>query len=94
MTDNIENEAMAEMPRYKCHKEVWALKIKLIGVCEEDGSGLIAPEDRGYSAFEVSPEYMAKHNPKHGGYYVVYANGYKSYSPANAFEAGYVRVGS
>lgn len=87
-----------EMPRYKCHKEVWALQIKLIGVNEADGSGLITPEEAGYAAFKVSKEYMDKHKPQPGGYYVVYKGGYKSFSPAEALEDGYskmsnVRVG-
>ena len=35
---------------------------------------------------------MDRHKPKAGGYYVVYDDGYKSYSPAKAFEEGYVRI--
>jgi hypothetical protein len=35
---------------------------------------------------------MTKHAPEVGGYYVVYADGYKSYSPAKAFEDGYTQV--
>lgn len=81
--------AQAEMPKYKSHKEVWALKIKMIGTNQADGSGLITPEDAGYAAFEVSAEYLEKHKPHPGGYYVVYADGYKSFSPAEAFESGY-----
>ena len=85
----MSDQASMELPKYKCHKEVWALKIKMIGVNSQDGSGLITPEDKRYSAFEVSAEYMAKHNPVYGGYYVVYPDGYKSFSPAEAFEGGY-----
>lgn len=81
----------AELPKYKCHKEVWALKILLVGVAES-GAGLITPVNRNYAAFEVSAEYMKKHNPKHGGYYVVYEDGYKSFSPAEAFEGGYTAI--
>lgn len=80
-----------EMPKYKSHKEVWALKIKMFGVAP-DGSGLITPEDEGYAAFEVSKEYLEKHKPARGGYYVVYSDGYKSFSPAEAFEDGYTRI--
>ena len=32
---------------------------------------------------------MEKHKPHAGGYYVVYDDGYKSFSPAKAFEEGY-----
>ena len=35
---------------------------------------------------------VEKHNPEAGGYYVVYEDGYKSFSPAKAFEEGYTRI--
>ena len=91
--------AQAEMPRYVCHKEVHALKIERIefdtdkakedGDRETDGSAMIFPEDKSYAPFKVNHEYVRKHNPKAGGYYVVYDDGYKSWSPADAFESGY-----
>ncbi len=73
------------MPKYKCHKEVWALKIKSIH------NLTMTPEDPNYAPFDLPLEYVSKHEPVAGGYYVVYADGYKSYSPAKAFEGGYVR---
>lgn len=85
-----------EMPKYKCHKEVWALKIKDIGYHgdSENGTtgGRITPADEGFAPFEVSGEYMNKHKPEIGGYYVVYEDGYKSYSPAEPFESGYTQL--
>lgn len=86
-----------EMPRYLCHKEVWALKIASIDQAPasqvaEGGSWLIQPADDGYAAFEVPHSWYAKHFPQPGGYYVVYADGYKSYSPAKAFEEGYTPI--
>lgn len=81
-----------EMPRYKCHKEVWALKIKTIDYNREDGSATITPAEPGYAPFVVTELYMAKHKPEVGGYYVVYQGGYKSYSPADAFEDGYTLI--
>lgn len=119
----------AEMPRYKSHKHVWALKVKAItkelACCENSGGivcgepasahtleaargdvgldhafiagtfdvpgAIITPEDEGFAPFAVGEEYMDKHNPQVGGYYVVYADGYKSWSPAQAFEEGYTR---
>lgn len=74
------------MPRYRCHKEVSALKIKSIEGNE------ITPEDEGFAPFLVEKEYLQKHNPKAGGYYVVYADGYVSFSPAGAFEDGYTKI--
>ena len=87
-----------EMPRYSCHKKVWALKIKEIVLDsdkaneenrETDGSAMITPVKEGYAPFRVDHEYLRKHTPQVGGYYVVYSDGYKSFSPAEAFEGGY-----
>lgn len=87
-----------EMPRYKCHKEVHALKIKKIevGVWSDEKaeySYIITPEEEGYGAFDVEEAFIDKHDPQPGGYYVVYKDGYTSYSPAEAFEDGYTRIG-
>jgi hypothetical protein len=102
-TVNDMNESAAspsrEMPRYKCHKEVWALKIKSIEQAPADqeranagGDWYIVPEEEGYARFLVGhDDYIKKHMPEAGGYYVVYDDGYKSYSPAKAFEEGYTR---
>jgi len=96
----MENAAM-EMPKYRSHKEVWALKIKEIvfdsdlakGVNREtDGSATITPEEKGYALFKVDQAYVTKHRPKVGGYYVVYKDGYESWSPADAFEGGYTKI--
>lgn len=93
--------AQIEMPRYKCHKEVHALKIQAVVLNsviaaisgdEPDGSALIVPAEEGYAEFRVPAEYVRKHNPQAGGYYVVYDDGYASFSPAGAFEAGYTRL--
>ena len=92
---NMNNEAMTEMPKYTCHKKVWALKIQAIELeanSAEDGTAIIRPAEEGYAPFVVSREYMEKHKPEAGGYYVVYEGGYKSFSPAKAFEDGYTRI--
>jgi hypothetical protein len=81
------------MPRYQCNKKVSALKIKSIDFGKSSKSGAyIMPEDRNYSRIYVDSNYLEKHNPKAGGYYVVYKDGYKSYSPAEAFEEGYTII--
>ena len=94
--------ASAEMPHYQSHKQVWALKIAAIdydadrarvdGNRETDGSAYITPADPRYATFKVDMTYVRKHQPKVGGYYVVYKDGYKSFSPAEAFEEGYTRI--
>jgi hypothetical protein len=98
MIQNVpDNQVISELPRYKCHKKVWALKIKAIEYDRDmdraenrdtDGSALITPED-GYMRFRVNRDYVDKHKPEVGGYYVVYEDGYKSFSPEQAFVAGY-----
>lgn len=89
-----DTNAQMEMPKYSCHKKVWALKIKHINDVTENDEGIGASlvfEEEGFSAIDVSDEYMEKHKPDKGGYYVVYKDGYKSFSPADAFEGGYTR---
>ena len=89
------------MPQYQSHKKVWALKIKHIALDstaaqsearETDGSAMIEPADPGYAPFRVDHTYMNKHKPEVGGYFVQYADGYKSFSPAKAFEEGYTKI--
>lgn len=98
------------MPRYQCHKKVWALKIASIEIIQPtieeieailngpEGAGenmagaIITPADQGFAPFGVPKSYVDKHNPEAGGYYVVYDDGYKSFSPAKAFEDGYTRL--
>ncbi len=80
-----------EMPKYECHKKVWALKIAGI-VGDQHGGVYFQPAEEGYGKVPLTPEYVAKHKPEVGGYYVVYEDGYKSFSPASAFESGYTRL--
>ena len=94
----MDNAPQREMPKYQSHKQVWALKIADIVVFDEgdeitDSSyAVITPAEEGYAPFRVSAEYLRKHYPKRGGYYVRYQDGYESWSPADAFEGGYTRI--
>lgn len=95
------------MPQYQCHKKVWALKIKQVIVhahpdpnyddkvwfaSPEFQGGHLFIEDDGFAPIAFDADWFRKHNPEIGGYYVVYEDGYKSYSPAKAFEEGYTRI--
>jgi len=126
------------LPRYKCHKEVQAVKIlDLIpsthapcefmyngtaqcgyqpNECMHTNSTLPTIPDLGrheyisqgmndprvaffikhdVAGLEDIPltwEFMERHKPQRGGYFVVYDNGYESYSPAKPFEDGYTRI--
>lgn len=79
----------AEMPAYRSHKRVNALKITKLDF-HDNGADLLAD---GFDPWTVDAEYV-RINPKLsvGGYYVVYEDGYRSYSPARAFEDGYTRI--
>lgn len=84
---------MTNIPRWKCHKEVNAFKIgqidyKLIHV---DGSAVLTNDD-GSIIVKVNANYMDKHKPELNGYYVLYDDGYQSFSPAKAFEDGYTEI--
>lgn len=86
-----EPQVAREMPRYQSHKEVHALKIAKIDPVDLD-MALITPAEDGYAPFHVDMAYILKHNPQVGGYYVVYEDGYRSWSPAAAFEKGYTLI--
>ena len=88
-------QAEQEMPKYKCHKVVHALQIEKIDHVNTptiDGGTIIHPVEEGFAPFWVDNHYLAKHNPQEGGYYVVYPDGYKSFSPKEAFEGGYISL--
>ena len=80
-----------ELPKYRCHKKVWALKIKEIDH-KPGGGAVIHSTEKEYAPFKVTHGYMLKHNPVSGGYYVKYQDGYESFSPAKEFEDGYVKI--
>ena len=93
----MSQDESSEMPRYRSHKEVHALKIlevrdNTLADQDRDGSRIIVPVDEGFAPFSVDREYVRKHAPQAGGYYVVYEDGYKSWTPAEAFEKGYTRI--
>lgn len=86
---------LVKLPRYRCHKEVWALKIKEVLSGRADGEGpgcTLVFEDATYAPHSVDEAFAHKHNPQAGGYFVCYRDGYQSFSPAEAFEQGYTRV--
>lgn len=85
------SNAKSQLPKYQCHKQVRAFKIAQITKgCEECGDGSILIPEGGINAgFMVQKDWMEKHSPEVGGYYVVYDSDYSSYSPADAFESGY-----
>lgn len=86
----MNNVPMVEIPKYVCHKEVRAAKItKLLTGIGGSEVTLMLGEIGGCVSMDL--DWVEKHKPKVGGYYVVYADGYTSYSPATPFESGYTK---
>lgn len=87
-----------QFPRWKCHKEVGAVKIAEIrdyhqeGLSGSPGAILVSEKYPSVISIAVDSAYLAKHKPEVGGYFVFYEDGYQSFSPAKAFEGGYTRV--
>ena len=83
------------MPRYKCHKIVHALKITACDSTMHDGMTLYFSTEDGIDPIEIAeadvePFLNLKDSDK--GYYVLYEDGYFSWSPTKAFEEGYTRL--
>ncbi len=85
-------ERLPEMPKYRCHKVVRALRIGLVELNPVTGEGILHPTDAGYTAINVTQGFMDQHRPGTGGYYVKYEDGYKSYRPAKAIKDGYTLI--
>lgn len=85
-------ENSREMPRYRSHKVVHALKIKAVELRADGGD--LYPADEGYAPFEVSADWLSRYkgNADDSGYYVVYDGGYASWSPTKAFRDGYTLI--
>src|SRR5258707_1011441 len=81
-----------EMPRYVSHKKVWALEIATVATYPDQSHKLSFADD-GYASLEIpaSSDLFARYQPRGGDFYVVYADGYKSFSPRKAFLEGYTR---
>ena len=88
-----QKQPQREMPKYKCTKIVSALKIKGIDIPGSVGA-FISPEEEGFATFQTSLEWRERFKGSESdlGYYVVYEDGYTSWSPTKAFEEGYVRI--
>ncbi len=80
-----------DLPTYLCRKTVRAAKINKVLLFADSSTTavlVVHPNDKKIS---VGPDYLAKHKPRAGGYYVLYKDGYESWSPAKAFEEGYTK---
>lgn len=88
---------VVRLPRWKCHKEVSAARIARI-ITHVDGSAdLIVVLDEtatgvSKTSIAVTPSWMERFKPEVNGFYVLYNDGYASFSPAKAFLEGYTRI--
>lgn len=79
------------MKTYKSHKTVKAAKI--IAFQATLGGAKLGLDNN--DIVTVDGRWLDKHSGEHdlvGGYYVMYADGYTSWSPAEAFEQGYAEL--
>lgn len=84
-------DAAVEIPQYRSHKIVRAAKITAFRENGEPSMPDLVLGEIGGIVTMLS-DWHVKHQPQVGGYYVVYDDGYQSFSPAKAFEEGYTRV--
>ena len=86
---------MSGLASYRCHKVVNAGKIS--GISSAVGTDSYLHFYNGHKELVVD-SWVLKHRPGEddfslvGGYFVVYEDGYKSWSPAKAFEEGYTLI--
>lgn len=95
LTEGVRRElAQKAMPRYQSHKKVWALKIADLEWEPSSGVGTITPAEEGYTTFQTRPGWADKFDgsTEDLGYFVMYQDGYESWSPTKAFEEGYTRL--
>lgn len=90
MQHTLTPEQLANLPEFKCHKVVRATKIRTVHASNPRAVDMLEV-DHFPELLELEDGWVTKHTPEVGGYLVVYADGYMSYSPAKAFEAGYTR---
>lgn len=81
----------SNMPLYVSHKEVHALEISGLGDYGPDGRVITFTDG---SSRTIKREVFARYTPAPGDFYVVYRDGYESFSPRQEFLDGYtVRPG-
>jgi hypothetical protein len=94
MVEEMKTHQMAEMPRYKCHKQVWALQIASVSHNTTTIWRRLAFVEKGHAPLVVDGSLFSRYTPEPGDYYVVYADGYDElgarwyviFSPKKAFE--------
>ena len=87
-----------EMPQYRCHKVVRAAKITGLSTDDSIWATKTPNEVVEITLGEIqgvwvtTAQWCREHKAQIGGYLVQYEDGYRSYSPAKAFEEGYTKL--
>lgn len=95
--DQTAIEVPDALTSYLCHKTVQAMRIERIESGTEEGQNdwvLFGKDADGDVAIHAPHAWRVRFKPEVGGYVVRYEDGYVSYSPAKAFEAGYTVLGN
>lgn len=85
---------LPKLPRWRCHKVVSAVKIGAMNI-NADGSAVIQPSANEAPTFRTCAGWEERYkdpNFDDPGYFVLYDDGYQSWSPTEAFENGYTRM--
>lgn len=77
-----------ELPLYKSHKTVRALEVASVTEGGPRGRNVFFKDDS-YDPVLCPAEMFARYMPVPGDFYVVYDDGYQSFSPRKAFVEGY-----
>lgn len=88
MQHTLSPEQLGKLPEFKCHKIVRATKIRAVHASSPPEVDMLEV-DHLPELVHLEDDWVSRHQPEAGGYLVVYADGYMSYSPAGAFEKGY-----
>lgn len=84
-----------ELPSYRSIKSVKAAKITRLNRTQDEPATVVTVDaGRWPMDIQVPDSWLQKHEPQVGGYFVVYQDGYCSYSPSGPFEKGHIRIDS
>lgn len=78
----------SKLPVFQCHKRVRAGQIRAYEIDQDGVKATIWLDD--LPGMVISAGVFARGRPSPGDYFVVYDDGYQSWSPRAAFEDGYL----
>ncbi len=92
-TETVREQVESSLPLWKCHKVVRAAPIRAVYPADHEAGWMVylngGPAPDGFPPIYLEPKVFARGLPMPGDYFVVYDDGYESWSPKKAFEEGY-----